>query len=222
MKSCTQCFLLADSIDHLLASVSETIDRPPGTRYQFENFRHWFDCRTPLYRRKPTSLRHLQDMVGLHGSGQGWLFHRIEKANSRFFTDKASGCLVLSYYRRSWELKTKTMLSLFIQDEYLSLHPKIENRLLAYAFAKKTLLGNTYRRRAFRSNLPLQSYSGSSLHWQNTRKAIHRVCSNCFVALVVSVATNARSLEVLAATALPDFPVVLHSARLRTRAYTYC
>lgn len=62
----------------------------PASQYQYENFRRWFDLTNPVVQEEIEFLRYPHDMVALAGSDQGWLFNKIEEANSELFTDKAS------------------------------------------------------------------------------------------------------------------------------------
>jgi hypothetical protein len=43
----------------------------------------------PVVQEEIDFLRYPQDMVALGGEDQGWLFQKIEQANSGLFTDKA-------------------------------------------------------------------------------------------------------------------------------------
>lgn len=79
----------ADHVDDLLKSVSETIGMKKASEYQYENFRRWFDLKNPVVQEEIDFLRYPQDIVALGGADHGWLFHKLEEANSRFFTDKA-------------------------------------------------------------------------------------------------------------------------------------
>jgi hypothetical protein len=63
--------------------------------YQYENFRRWFDVKNPVLLQEIEFLRYPHDMVTLGGSDQGWLFHKVEEANLRFFTDKAGQNIAL-------------------------------------------------------------------------------------------------------------------------------
>lgn len=60
-----------------------------ASKYQYENFRRRFDLKNPVVQEEIDFLRYPQDLVALGGSDHGWLFHKFEEANSRFFTDKA-------------------------------------------------------------------------------------------------------------------------------------
>jgi len=77
-------------VDNLLFSISQVIGLRPASKYEYENFRRWFDVKNPIVQEEIDFLRYPHDMIALGGSEEGWLFHKIKETNSRIFSENAS------------------------------------------------------------------------------------------------------------------------------------